>query len=64
MSWWADDGLHTVTPGLPPSSEELEEMTRVFQEKLRSSPLWDELVNRYGEEKAEEAIEGCRVEVR
>jgi hypothetical protein len=39
-------------------------MTSVFQEKLRHSPLWDELVKQYGAEKAEEILQGCRAELR
>lgn len=63
-SWWSEDGLHIVAPGRPPTSEELEEMTRAFQAKLRNSPLWDELVKQYGAEKAEEILQGCRAELR
>lgn len=58
---WADQqGLHTVTVGLPPTEELREEFNRRFQENLRRSPLWQELLRHYGATEAEQIIHKCR----
>ena len=64
MSWFDDDGLHVLSPGAPPSPDMLEEMTKVYQEKIRSSSLWDQVVEEVGEEEAEWMLQQCRVELR
>lgn len=63
-SWLDDDGFHAFAPGPPPSPEALEEATRFYQQAIRDSPLWDEMVKRFGKEKAEELLLQCRVDVR
>jgi hypothetical protein len=47
------DGLHALVPGNSPSPETLDEMTRVYQQNIRESPLWEEMVREFGEEEAE-----------
>lgn len=64
IHWQDDGGLHFLTPGLPPSPEKLAEMTKVYQQKIRSSPLFDEWVRLYGLKKAEEMLKECRMELR
>lgn len=61
-----DEGgeVHSLVAGAPPSKEKLEEMTRVYQENIRNSPLWDMMVSQFGLEKAEELIKEFRVELR
>ena len=56
VSWMARDGLHTLTPGEAPSAEEVAEMTKVYQEQIRNSPLWADMVGHYGEEGAEQIL--------
>lgn len=58
------EGLHAFIPGHPPSKEKLDEMSKVYQDKIRNSPLWEELVAKYGSKKAEEILKECRVEIR
>jgi hypothetical protein len=41
----------------------LAEMTRVYQEKLRSQPMWAEVVQELGEAEAERLLAQCRVEL-
>jgi hypothetical protein len=48
--------MHALVPGEPPSEAELEEMSRVYQQKIRRSPLWKQMVKEYGKEKAEEVL--------
>lgn len=63
-SWADDDGIHFVSPGSPPSPEQLEKMTKEYQKKIRNSPLWDEMVQKYGKEEAEKLLKEFKAEVR
>ena len=60
VGWIDEQGLHTATIGLPATEELLEEFNRRFQENLRRSPLWQELVRHYGKTQAEQIIQHCR----
>ena len=64
MSSLEGDGLHVLLPGTPPSPEMLDEMTASYQQKIRESPLWDEVVRELGEEEAERVLKEFRVETR
>jgi hypothetical protein len=64
MSRLEGDGLHVLLPGTPPSPETLDEMTGNYQQKIRESPLWDDMVRELGEEEAERILKEFRVEVR
>ena len=59
-----EEGMHALIPGLPPSEEKLEEMSKIYQDKIRESTLWDLMVKEYGKEKSEELLKECRVEIR
>jgi len=39
-------------------------MTKVYQDKIRNSPLWAEMVELYGQEGAEQVLKQFRVELR
>mgnify|MGYP001567361469 CR=1 FL=1 len=58
------DGLHVMAPGAQPSPEQLEEMTRMFQESIRNSPMWGEMIKEYGAEKAEELLKQCKANLK
>ena len=62
-SWMEKDGFHSLIPGTPPSSEQLENMTKVYQKNIRNSPIWDEIVKQYGKEKAEKLLKEFRVKI-
>ncbi len=64
FSWRDNDGIHFAAPGSPPSQEQLEKMTKEYQKQIRSSPLWDEMVQKYGKEKAEKLLKEFKAEVR
>ena len=64
MSPLEGDGLHVLLPGTPPSPERLDEMTGSYQQKIRESPLWAEMVRELGEEEAERILKEFRVEMR
>jgi hypothetical protein len=63
-TWIDQEGLHAVLPGAAPSSEMMEEMTKQYQKSIRQSPIWDELVRRFGRKKAEELLKECKAELR
>lgn len=56
--------LHALVPAIAPPDVIEDEMTRKFQENIRKSPLWDEMVRQYGPQKAEELLKQCRAKVK
>jgi hypothetical protein len=65
MSTWIEsDGVHSIMPGKPPSPEMMDKISKKFQENIRKSPLWDEMVKKYGRKKAEELLKEFRAELR
>ena len=59
-TWVSDEGMHVVAPGAPPTPEELEKMTKEYQKNIRNSQIWDDMVQQYGKEKAEELLKEFR----
>ncbi len=64
LSWMDKAGLHAVLPGERPSGEMLAVFNENFRKELRLSPLWDELVEKFGEEEAEKLLQQVKIEVR
>jgi len=62
-AWLDKDGLHALVPGSEPSEAELDEMTRRYQESIRRSPLWDQMVKQFGKAKAETLLRQCRAKL-
>lgn len=63
MSWQDEEGLHFVSPGSAPSPEQVAAMTKEYQNQIRNSPLWHEMVNQFGLKKAEELLKQCQVKI-
>ena len=65
FSWADNDGIHFVAPGSPPppSSEQSKKMTKQYQKHIRNSPLWDEMVKKYGKKEAEKLLKEFKAEV-
>jgi len=61
--WMDDDGLHVFLPGESPSGELLEQLTEQYQQNIRNSALWEEIVRRFGPEEAERILKEFRIEV-
>jgi hypothetical protein len=59
LTWMNEEGIHVVTPGSRPSAAQLDEMTRTYQESIRNSPMWEEMVRTFGKKKAEELLLQC-----
>ena len=64
LSWFDSAGLHALVPGSAPSPEALEQAAKLYQQEIRNSPLWDEMVEQFGQEEAERILLQFRVEVR
>lgn len=63
VPWMDDEGLHVFLPGEAPSGELLEQLTEQYQQNIRNSALWDEIVRRFGPEEAERILKEFRIEV-
>jgi hypothetical protein len=63
-TWMDEEGMHVVGKGQRPAIEEQERMTAAYQQKIRKSPLWKQMVRDYGQEQAEEMLKEFQVEVR
>ena len=61
--WMDEQGVHAMIPGERPDAETLERMTKVYQQKIRQSPMFDEMVNTYGAAEAEALLLQCRAEL-
>ena len=58
------EGLHAILPGTAPSPEMLAVLNDNFRKELRNSPLWDEMVEKFGTEEAEKLLKEIKVELR
>ncbi len=63
-TWFDDEGLNTTIPGDAPSPEALAEMTKKYQQSIRESPMWDEMVKKFGKEMAEQLLSECKAELK
>lgn len=63
-TWIDEEGMHLMGKGAPPSKEELERMTKEYQQKIKTSPLWKMMVKEYGKEKAQEMLADFQVQTR
>jgi len=63
FSWMDDEGLHFMAPGTPPTPEQLEKMTEEYQKRIRNSPMWGEMVRKFGKEEAERLLKQCRAKI-
>jgi hypothetical protein len=57
----APDGMHVMTPGGPLTQAELDTMTQAYQQRIRQSPMWKQMVNEFGQDKAEELLQEFQV---
>ena len=53
--------MHAIVPGTP-DPDTFERMTELYQQQIRNSPMWDEMVRQFGPEKAEVLLRQCRAE--
>ncbi len=53
--------MHAILPGTP-DADTFERMTELYQQNIRNSPMWDEMVREFGIEKAERLLKQCRAQ--
>ena len=47
--------------GKKPTPEQVEIMTLKYQEGIRNSPVWGQMVEQFGKKKAEELLKECKI---
>ncbi len=66
FGFWEDaEGIHSLLPfpgKLPENASE--KLTENFQENLKGSPIWNKMVEEFGEEKAEQLLKECKAQVK
>jgi D-mannonate dehydratase len=60
-TWVDDEGLHYIGIGSTPNDEELEMMTKEYQQRIKKSLLWKQMVRQFGKTKAEEMLKEFQV---
>lgn len=63
-SWLDDDGFNLITIGGSMTPEQLKMMTKDYQDRIRNSPLWDKMVQQYGEKEAEILLKEFQVKLK
>jgi hypothetical protein len=64
FTWMDEEGLHALIPGEPPPEEFFQLWSENFQKELRNSPLWDEMMAKFGQEEAEKLLKQCQMKLR
>ena len=64
VTWTDEEGIHVLSEGVKPTSSQIEQMTKEYQNQVRNSPLWDKMIKEYGKEKAEELLKEFKAEVK
>ena len=59
-----DEGMHFISQGIKPTASEIDQMSKEYQNQIRNSPLWDDMVNEFGKEKAEELLKEFKAEIK
>jgi hypothetical protein len=57
--WMDEQGVHALLPGSP-EADTYERLTEQYQQNIRNSPMWDEMVREFGLQKAEQLLKQCR----
>ncbi len=58
-----EEGLHVIRKGEKPTPSEIENMTKEYQNQIRNSPIWNEMVSKYGLTKAENLLKEFKAKV-
>lgn len=62
---WSDgDNTRVLIKGEKPSQAELDQLTKEYQQQIKHSHFWGEMVEQYGEQKAEEMLGEFKAEVK
>jgi hypothetical protein len=63
VMWGSEEGVHALGVGPPPTALEIAAKTADYQERIRKSPLWDQMVKEFGEQKATELLKEFTVRI-
>jgi hypothetical protein len=63
IHWQEGNEFHFLTPAIPSSEEEIAELTRIYQENIRNSDVFEYWVEEFGLAKAEEMVKECHYKV-
>ena len=58
------DEVHAFVPAVAPKGKFLELVQYNFKKELRNSPVWDEMVSKFGREKAEELLDEIKIDAK
>jgi hypothetical protein len=64
LSGMDTDEVHSLLPGKPLSPEEMADFNETFRNELRNSPIWDEMVAKFGVEEAEKLLQQVKIELK
>lgn len=59
IHWQEGDDIHFMMPAIPYSEEEIAELTRIYQDNIRNSDVFEYWVEEFGLAKAEELVKQC-----
>ena len=59
--WMDQQGVHAMMPGIPDAAT-FQRLTQLYQQNIRNSPLWNQMVSEFGIEKAEQLLKEFRVQ--
>ena len=63
LMWASEEGVHALEHGQPPTTAQVAAMTLAYQERIRKSPLWNQMVKEFGEQKAAEMLKEFTVKI-
>jgi hypothetical protein len=63
LMWNSEEGVHALELGQPPMATQVAAMTTAYQERIRKSPLWNQIVKEFGEQKAAEMLKEFTVKI-
>ena len=63
LMWANEEGVHALQHGQPPTVVEVAAMASAYQERIRKSPLWNQMVKEFGEQKAGEMLKEFTVKI-
>jgi hypothetical protein len=64
VSWGDEESRHVISQGVKPTTSEIDQMSKEYQNQIRNSPLWNEMVIEFSKDKAEELLKQCKAEIK
>ena len=61
--WTENDSYHAIIEGVRPTAAQLSEMSKIFQENIRNSAIFMELIEQFGYNQAEKLLQEFKVKL-